>query len=103
MAAGFILAAGGLVCAEETAGNDSRREPFVLDWWTMDGGGGPAAAGGFELLASIGQPDVGIAIGEDYLLQCGFLGGGDLGILFVDGFESGTTDRWNGTVADAFE
>lgn len=97
VAVGFTLAVGLCVCAAEEAGDTPPREPFVLDWWTMDGGGGPTVGGGFELLASIGQPDVGVAIGEDYLLQGGFLAGGDLGILFVDGFESGTTGRWGGT------
>ena len=93
------LSALGPMCAEDTVTEaDPPREPFLLDWWTVDGGGGPAAGGDFELLATIGQPDAGFASGEDYLLQGGFLPGGDSRILFVDGFESGTTDRWDETV-----
>ena len=96
------LAAASPLCAEESVPkSDPPREPFALDWWTVDGGGGPAAGGGFELLAAIGQPDAGFAIGENYLLQGGFLPGGNLGVLFVDGFETGTTDRWSATVGSS--
>lgn len=99
---GMLAAAGGPVCADEAQPEgDPSRDPFNLDWWTIDGGGGPAAGGDFELLATIGQADVGTAIGDDYLLQSGFLAGGDLGILFVDGFDSGTTGRWDDTVGGA--
>lgn len=96
---GILAAAVGPAFADEAQPEgDPQRDPFNLDWWTIDGGGGPAAGGDFELLATIGQADVGTAIGEDYLLQSGFLAGGDRGILFVDGFENGTSDRWSGTV-----
>ena len=102
----IILLAGGLIAAgavgvsaqEAEPKADPPRDPFDVNWWTFDGGGGPAAGGGYELLATIGQADVGNAIGGDYVLMAGFLSGGDLGILFVDGFENGTTDRWDSTV-----
>jgi hypothetical protein len=97
------VGAAGVLCAEDAQPEgDTPREPFALDWWTVDGGGGPAAGDGFELLATIGQTDVGVSIGEDYVLQSGFLPGGDIGVLFVDGFESGTTDRWDSTVGDGW-
>lgn len=98
VACGIIAAVTGGACAQDVQPEgDPPRGPFVLDWWTIDGGGGPAAGGDFVLLGTVGQADVGTAIGEDYLLQSGFLAGGDLGILFVDGFESGATTRWDGT------
>jgi hypothetical protein len=95
---GLIAAAASAVCAQDIqAEGDPPRQGFVIDWWTLDGGGGPSAAGAFELLATVGQSDVGDAIGEDYILQGGFLAGGDLGVLFADGFESGGTGRWDGS------
>jgi hypothetical protein len=97
--AGVLLATVVQVCAQDAApGGEPPREPFVLDWWSMDGGGGISAGGGFELLGTVGQPDTGVAVGEDYLLMSGFLPGGDPGIIFLDGFENGTAGRWDGLV-----
>jgi len=99
LAAAIVLVAGGSLFAEESVTkSDPPRDPFVLDWWSTDGGGGPASGGDFELLATIGQHDAGFAIGGDYVFQGGFLAGGDLGLVFADGFENGTTDRWDNTV-----
>ena len=101
IACGFFVGAVGIACAEDPQPeSDTLRDPFALGWWTVDAGGGPAMGGGFELLATIGQPDVGVTIRGELVLQSGFLPGGDIGVLFVDGFESGTTDRWDSTVGD---
>jgi hypothetical protein len=95
----IALSAASPGFAPDTASvGDPPRDPFALDWWTVDGGGGPVAGGDFELLATIGQPDAGSALGGDYLLQGGFLPGEDGGLPFIDGFESGNTDRWDATV-----
>ena len=96
VACGFIAAAPAELYGQDgLPEDDPPREPFVIEWWSIDGGGGPSAGGGYELLATVGQTDVGVAFVEDYLIQAGFLAGGDLGLLFVDGFESGNTDRWD--------
>lgn len=94
VACGVLAAAAGLVCADEVipAGD---RDPFILDWWSMDGGGGPSAGGGFVLLGTIGQPDAGNAIGGDYVLVGGFLAGGNPIFIFADDFESGDTSAWS--------
>jgi hypothetical protein len=46
---------------------------FSLDWWTVDGGGGNASAGGgYSLDGTIGQPDAGSSSGDTYTLASGF-------------------------------
>ena len=96
---GVMVAAAGVACGQEMqVHGDTQREPFILESWTMDGGGGLVTGGPYELLTTIGQPEAGVAVGEDYVLMSGFLPGGDLGILFAGGFESGNTDRWSITV-----
>jgi hypothetical protein len=41
-------------------------------WWTVDGGGGPLAAGGYTLNGTVGQPDAGSLSGSGYTLAGGF-------------------------------
>jgi hypothetical protein len=48
---------------------------YTLDWWTVDGGGGTLAAGGYVLRGTAGQPDAGALTGGDYTLSGGFWGG----------------------------
>ena len=45
---------------------------YDLDWWTVDGGGGESAGGGFSLSGSAGQPDAGALSGSDFELTGGF-------------------------------
>jgi hypothetical protein len=52
--------------------------PYVLDWSTIDGGGGRSSGGDYVLTATIGQPDAGASSGGDYELLGGFLPGGPL-------------------------
>jgi len=47
-------------------------EEFSIDWYTIDGGGGYSAGGEFELDGTIGQPDAGAMIGDDFDLTGGF-------------------------------
>ena len=52
-------------------------EAFDLSRWTVDGGGGESEGGGYALIGTIGQPDVGYQMtGGDYTLVGGFWGGG---------------------------
>jgi hypothetical protein len=80
---------------------DPPRDPYVLDWWTMDGGGGPSAGGVYDVLGTLGQPDVGRAIGGSYLLSGGFLAGSDTSLVFAEGFELGDTSAWSATTGSA--
>ena len=75
VACGFLAAAAGVAFARDVnPDGDPVRDAFILGWWTVDGGGGPAAGGDFELLATVGQADVGTSLGDEYVLQAGFLG-----------------------------
>lgn len=56
--------------------------PYVLEWSTIDGGGGRSSGGPYELLVTIGQPDAAAGSGGNYELLGGFLPGGPL--CFVD-------------------
>lgn len=48
---------------------------YDLTWYTIDGGGGVSAGGGFEIAGTIGQPDAGPMAGADYELVGGFWAG----------------------------
>jgi len=45
---------------------------FEITSYTIDGGGGYSAGGGFELEGTIGQPDAGFMSGGDFDLDGGF-------------------------------
>jgi hypothetical protein len=47
-------------------------QPFSLDWWTVDGGGGTSTAGVYTVSGTIGQPDAGAMSGGGYSLTGGF-------------------------------
>jgi len=55
---------------------------YVLDWSTIDGGGGTSSGGPYTLTGTIGQPDAAYSAGGDYELLGGFWPGGPL--CFVD-------------------
>jgi hypothetical protein len=56
--------------------------PYVLDWSTIDGGGGQSSSGPYTLTGTIGQPDAAYSAGGQYELLGGFWPGGPL--CFVD-------------------
>jgi hypothetical protein len=47
---------------------------YVLDWYTIDGGGGTSTGGDYALSGTIGQPDAGEMSGGDYAVSGGFWG-----------------------------
>jgi len=47
-------------------------QPFAIDWYTIDGGGGTSTGGDFSLSGTIGQPDAGVMSGGDFTLTGGF-------------------------------
>ena len=50
---------------------------YILDWWTVDGGGGSSSGNGYTLNGTIGQPDAGtIPSSGEYTLAGGFWHGG---------------------------
>lgn len=49
-------------------------QPFALESWSIDGGGGTSAGGGFSVSGTIGQPDAGTLSGGGFGLVGGFPG-----------------------------
>ncbi|MCA9285392.1 MAG: hypothetical protein KDA22_09270 [Phycisphaerales bacterium] len=66
-----IACAATLVLAAPGAASDAT---FVLEWSTIDGGGGTSSGGGFILDGTLGQPDCGVASGGSFVLSGGFWG-----------------------------
>src|SRR5207253_9256822 len=62
LAAALLLTAGAVVEAQ----------PFAIDWFTIDGGGGTSSGGNYTLSGTIGQPDAGTLSGGNYTLEGGF-------------------------------
>ena len=63
----LIAVTGSLVQAQP--------EPLQIPWYTIQGGGASAAAGGeFALSGTVGQSGSGALSGGDYALQGGFWG-----------------------------
>jgi hypothetical protein len=61
---------------------------YILEWSTIDGGGGQSSGGQYSLTGTIGQPDAANSAGGNYELLGGFWPGGPL--CFVD-FEQFST------------
>ena len=52
-----------------------RAQQYVVDWFTIDGGGGTSSGGSFSVTGTIGQPDAGQPLsGGPYSLVGGFWG-----------------------------
>ena len=71
----------------------------AMGWWSVDGGGGEAAGGGWTLVATVGQPDAGRLTGGSTILDGGFVlqPAPQESPLFEDGFETGDTGAWSST------
>lgn len=66
----LLLLTGAILAHSPSQGYD-------LSWWTVDGGGGMASAGGgYSLGGTAGQPDAGLLGDETYTLGGGFWKGG---------------------------
>jgi hypothetical protein len=48
--------------------------PYVLDWFTVDGGGGTSTGGMYSLSGTAGQADAGAMSGGTFTLWGGFWG-----------------------------
>jgi len=49
-------------------------QPFAIDWFTIDGGGGTSTGGIYSVNGTTGQPDAGLLSGGNFALQGGFWG-----------------------------
>ncbi|HYF15167.1 MAG TPA: hypothetical protein VD971_08875 [Phycisphaerales bacterium] len=63
-------------------------QPYAIDWYTIDGGGGTSSGGTFTLSGTIGQHDAGtVMTGGSFTLTGGFwvgAGGGPVGCDTID-------------------
>jgi hypothetical protein len=64
---GLLMMISLTILASASSGGD-----YVLDWFTIDGGGGTGTGGDYAISGTIGQPDVGSMSGGDYSLEGGF-------------------------------
>ena len=86
-------------CAEDTA--ETKANGYEVSWWNVGSGGEISTGGSYELAATIGQPGTGESAGGSYFLMSGFMTFGATSVvveIFSDGFESGNTVNWSGTV-----
>lgn len=49
-------------------------QPYSIDWFTIDGGGGVSTGGVFSVSGTIAQPDAGTMSGGNFTLDGGFWG-----------------------------
>jgi hypothetical protein len=68
-----LLAAILLITGVATANSSS----YVLDWFTIDGGGGMLTSTGYQVSGTTGQPDAGNLSAGGYQLSGGFWPGFD--------------------------
>ena len=59
-----LLAVASLALAQSNS--------YTLDWWTVDGGGGPSSNSQYALHATMGQPDAGEMSDSRYSLLSGY-------------------------------
>jgi hypothetical protein len=90
---GKLIAASLLVMA---SGPAAMAQPFTIDWYTIDGGGGTSTGGAFSLSGTIGQPDAGVMSGGTFTLTGGFWAGAvtppPAGCSLADVVVDGTVD-----------
>ena len=58
--------------------------PYVLEWSTIDGGGGTSSGGAYILRGTIGQPDAAWSSGGKYQVLGGFWGGAPIWYLTLN-------------------
>jgi hypothetical protein len=87
----IVLLAGCALVAVPVLGQSSG--PYILDWSTIDGGGGTSSGGSYVLSGTIGQPDAAYSAGGQYELLGGFWPGGPLCIVNFQHFAR-FADHW---------
>jgi hypothetical protein len=68
----MVLSLLGILCLASS--RPAQAQSYAIPWWTVDGGGGTSAGGGYTLTGTIGQPDAGVMTGGGYSLTGGFWG-----------------------------
>ena len=68
----LCLVAGSAPRSASAAPGYSSGGPYVLDWWTVDNGGGVSTGGIYSLQGTIGQPEASRAACGPYRIGGGF-------------------------------
>ncbi len=79
---------------------------YILEWSTIDGGGGTSSGGQYTLTGTIAQPDAAYSYGDEYELLGGFWPGGPLCIVNFEDFANFAQywlDTGTGLPADLYE
>ncbi len=71
-------------------------QPYSLDWFTLDGGGGTTTGGVYSVSGTVGQPDAGELSGGPVTLVGGFWG--MIAAIQTDGAPYLSVTRSNGVV-----
>ncbi len=78
-----------------------RVAPELLSTTIAGGGGEILTSSSFRMTGTVGPPDAGSMSSPSYQMSGGFSGSGSVGNpepLFADGFETGGTGAWSGSV-----
>jgi hypothetical protein len=67
-----IILAGALLGAMLLVSSAQAGEGRAITWWSIEGGGGQSAGGGYTLTGTIGQADAGPVAGGSSTLNGGF-------------------------------
>jgi hypothetical protein len=67
-----ILITLAAVCLLTSSALASSEAAYLLNWYTVDGGGGTSIGGIYSLSGTIGQADAGVLSGGTYTLLGGF-------------------------------
>ena len=81
----MILAAVA-ICVAGSAVLAASGGQYILEWSTIDGGGGTSSGGQYTLTGTIGQPDAGYLYGGQFDLDGGFQTGGPLCFVNLEDF-----------------
>ena len=79
---------------------------YILEWSTIDGGGGTSTGGPYTLTGTIGQHDAAYSYSDEYELLGGFWPGGPLCIVNFEDFANFAQywlDTGTGSPADLYE
>ena len=60
--------------------------PYVLEWTTIDGGGGTSSGGTYTLTGTIGQPDPAYSESEVFIVMGGFWPAGPMCLVNIEHF-----------------
>ncbi len=75
-----------VICVSGSVVFASSGAQYILEWSTIDGGGGTSSGGQYTLTGTIGQPDAGYMYGGQFDLDGGFMTGGPLCFVNLEDF-----------------